>query len=182
MGMKRLNGAILSLALAIVLGVSALAACAPKQVVPSGEPNSSEGTAAFKWSQNSDCVACHEAQDEAHKDWHKAVACVFCHTDVAPLEKAHANVSLEDTGAGVTRLKSTKVEKAACLTCHTADYTPEATADFTKCIGASSAVTNPHDLPQIIDHEDISCISCHPEHSDMVAAEVAPLLCENCHE
>ena len=181
--MKRLNGAILSFALVVVLGVSALAGCAPKQSVPSGEPTSSVEVTemTFKWSESTDCGACHATQKAAHVVGHETVACVDCHSDSASLEKAHANVTLEDT-AGAKRLKSTKVEMEACLACHAADYTPEAVAGFTGCVGAGGAVTNPHDLPQIIDHEDIRCSSCHPEHSGLTPAEVAPQLCENCHE
>ena len=181
--MKRPNRAILAPVLVVALFVCALAGCAPETSGPSEGSGSPEGSAemAFKWSEGSDCAMCHEGQSGAHALGHEAVACVECHSDAASLEAAHAKVTLDDTD-GAKNLKSTKVEEAACLACHAADYTPEATADFTACIGSGSAVTNPHDLPQIVDHDGISCSSCHPEHSGLVAAETAPLECENCHE
>ena len=163
-----------------------LAACAP-QVTDPGELEEDEVVMAFSWSADSNCVTCHAAEAASATDascqlsaGHSSTACIECHTDTAGLSSAHAKVTATDTD-GTSRLRKTEVTGEACLGCHEGDYAPEATVASTALTDSEGTVVNPHDLPEVVEHEDIVCADCHSMHAQESLAETASEKCLTCH-
>ncbi len=45
----------------------------------------------------------------------------------------------------------------------------------------NGTVVNPHALPEVEDHADITCGSCHQMHSDKPIDRTARATCNSCH-
>ncbi len=176
------------LGVAVAAAVCLLCACSP--AVSESSPEAAEGSevAGFTWTEDANCETCHKAEGDSLLDesclagiiGHNALTCMTCHDDAEGLSTAHKKVEASDTD-GAEKLKKTEVSEDTCLSCHTGDYTPEATADVTALTDTNGLTVNPHDLPQSTNHERIDCSSCHPMHSGTTATEQAPKVCSDCH-
>lgn len=109
---------------------------------------------------------------------HSALACVACHDD-EQLAELHEGATVDDKMP--KKLKKTEVSEELCLTCHDSEQLAEATADRTILTDDDGTVVNPHDLPDVSDHDPITCISCHVVHGDETVEETAPAKCLSCH-
>ena len=144
----------------------------------------------FAWSQDSASATCHETDVASFDDAACAASqhsnlkdkCLTCHDDIAGLEDAHKNVTLDSKKKKAT-LKKTEVSEAVCLTCHDKAELAEATAASTALTDKNGLTVNPHDLPVNDDHaaSDTTCSSCHKLHASESATETAPGVCRNCH-
>lgn len=170
-------------------GLLGIYGCAPSTATltaSTGEVDSS--TAAWTWSVESDCGACHAAEnDSLHEasfgaSSHADLPCITCHTDAEALGSAH-----EDAGADSKmpkKLKSTAVDEVTCQNsgCHSEglEGLAEKTADSTILTDSKGTAVNPHEVPTMTDaHLDASlgCIDCHPMHKEQDAAQK----CGSCH-
>lgn len=137
------------------------------------------------WAEGMTCEACHADQAASAEDEKCTMAihapldlaCVDCHADDALID-VHANAKVD--AKLPTKLKKTEVVEA-CATCHTIDALIEATVDSKALTDSDGNVVNPHDVPTVKDHKDITCDSCHKMHSDGSAAKRAADLCVSCH-
>lgn len=107
------------------------------------------------------------------------LTCVSCHEDTDGLAKGHAKLN---SGKEAKRLKKSEVSNEVCLSCHNQDDLAEATKGCTVLTDKNGTVVNPHALPDVADHDGITCTSCHAVHGteDGVAAQ-AYATCTNCH-
>ena len=157
------------------------------------------------------CVTCHADErvlESIHKDADSKTempkklkktevdekVCLTCHGDApavadtakdAPEKNAAntgepANARTAKTGAPA---KITTDDKAALETaCATWEVLAELTADSEALTDSEGTVVNPHDLPVVEEHADITCASCHKLHEeDADAAKTALKLCRSCH-
>lgn len=150
-----------------------------------GATASAEKTTATTWSLASDCTVCH-VHEEVSCDDEKALAskhavltCTDCHTDEKGLTKAHKKA--KEGTAQAKRLKKSEVPPETCLTCHTQEDLVKATAKVEVLTDTEGTTVNPHDLPAVVEHEGVSCASCHYMHRDKDALEAAPAVCNGCH-
>ena len=112
---------------------------------------------------------------------HGSLDCITCHSDESGLQDAHVNVTASDTD-GTRKLKKTEVSNDACLSCHEADYNPEATADITALTDSNGTKVNPHGLPSTSQHETaFACTNCHAMHTDRSIEDEAKAYCKSCH-
>jgi hypothetical protein len=175
----------------VVLCLSlALAACAPRQANRSGDSAGDETDVVLElpvWSTDSECTSCHATEVESGSDnvstysLHTTVVCGECHTDTdGKLTKAHERYA---TAAQPAKLKWTEVASENCQSCHDDDEVLKvATVGTTVLTDDNGTTVNPHDLPQIAEHqESITCSDCHKMHKPEPIAEVAPKTCTTCH-
>lgn len=108
------------------------------------------------------------------------VECLTCHENNRRLAAAHKKM---DSGKVADHLKRTSVGNEVCLTCHDQGSLAEATKDVKVLTDSRGTTVNPHDLPDVEDHAEIACVSCHIVHNDEDApiAQSAQELCESCH-
>ena len=140
------------------------------------------------FSMDADCAACHSkaAEKMADKGYigelHQNLDCVFCHDNEAELTAAHAEKYSAKQASRVVALNKTTVDEAVCLSCHGDRETlVEGTADATVLTDSKGTTVNPHDLPDIDKHANITCGSCHKMHDDKTSDEAATNTCLNCH-
>lgn len=80
------------------------------------------------------------------------------------------------------KLKKSEVSEDLCLGCHTSyEALTALTADCTLLTDENGTVVNPHALPEVADHDPITCISCHTAHGDKTLEETASSKCLSCH-
>ena len=106
--------------------------------------------------------------------------CTTCHVESEGLDKAHAKLN---SGKTAKRLKKTEVGSELCTTCHVQEDLAAATADYQGLVDSNGTVVNPHDLPEVEDHESIVCTDCHKAHKadDKTVADNASSTCTSCH-
>lgn len=112
---------------------------------------------------------------------HSAFGCAVCHAD-EKLGELHDGVAADDKMP--KKLKKTKVDAEICLVCHESyDALAEKTADSQALVDDNGTVVNPHALPDVTDHEPISCVDCHTVHkdADKPVTEKAKDKCLSCH-
>ena len=178
-----------------MLMICGVCACGSPQVQSSSEAPSAQSDASaaasdqpINWSPDTDCSMCHATEHSSLTDaayllanGHSDMQCTECHTDTGTLTDVHSKVTASDT-KGAKRLKKTEVTKETCLSCHEADYTPEATASVTALTDSEGTTVNPHDLPTTSpDHATILCADCHTMHSTDTVEESAQSTCLGCH-
>ena len=177
------------LAMVLVAAVL-LGGCAAQGPTPAGASNASGAASSaigadFVWSVDSDCGACHVAeaasagQEGNSMAQHETVACTTCHTDSDKLEAQHEGVSAQDKMP--KRLKKTAVERDACLSCHDQGDLSARTQASDALTDEKGTAVNPHDLPEVDDHETIACADCHKMHGFQLPEESAPEVCTDCH-
>lgn len=142
---------------------------------------------ASAWSPEADCATCHVNEkaawgnEKALASKHAAfdLACVDCHTDEKGLVKGHKKA--KEGVAEVKRLKKSEIDPEVCLTCHKREDLTKATVDLDVLTDSKGTTVNPHELPDVVEHEGVSCASCHYMHRDKRATEAAPAVCDGCH-
>lgn len=169
-------------------------ACAPHMLPPEETGDNGSNVAAggaFNWTESSDCAMCHtrsvsslaSSSCEAMQGDPDST-CLNCHTDVAGIKSAHANVSMTDTAGDLDRLKKTNVEESTCLSCHDLDDITLATADVALTDSEGTSV-NPHEAMTVHNvnaaHDDMTCSSCHKMHSSAPTLDNAANMCLGCH-
>lgn len=150
------------------------------------------------WADDLDCAACHKKETAAAEELkgagatengdaptslvetHAALdfACSTCHYDEETLSALHESPSSKKK---VRRLKQTEVAEELCLSCHDAAALAEATQDLGLLVDKEGLEVNPHDLPDVEGHADLSCTSCHAAHEASVLRDEAVETCTNCH-
>jgi hypothetical protein len=143
---------------------------------------------AFTWRQDSDCALCHSKETGSFTDtqalasMHTVVQsdCAACHTDMDTVEAVHASVQLDDT-KGASVLTKTAVTESVCSPCHDQGTITAAAATSTVLTDSEGTVVNPHALPDIPDHADITCVNCHAVHKTTGLEKTASRTCESCH-
>lgn len=183
----------LLLSILLVVGsISMVAGCTAQETdsqsnVSASEESSSGDSATstvVEWSLDSDCALCHSTaaaslESESHAG-HSDLDCATCHTDTAGLEGVHENVST--VFDGTSGLKVTEITEETCLSCHgSIEALAELTADSTALTDEEGTVVNPHDLPQVDQHDSFVCTTCHNEHSDVDVTKNAYNQCVGCH-
>ena len=174
---------------AAVVAVSALAltSCAPQTSNGGGLAETGDGGAvSAEWSFEGDCGICHDAQQATYEvadclvGSHPDQRCVNCHTDQEVLAEIHDGVTGEDKTP--KRLKKTEVSADACLSCHGSEQElAQKTAEATCLTDKNGTVVNPHDLPDVPDHDKVTCTSCHIAHEPTERSEAAYDACLTCH-
>ncbi len=107
------------------------------------------------------------------------LTCTSCHEDTEGLAKGHKKLN---SGKEAKRLKKSEVSSDVCLTCHNQTELAETTKDCTILTDENGTVVNPHDIPDVEDHGDITCTSCHTVHdTEDGIAKTALTTCTNCH-
>lgn len=137
----------------------------------------------LEW-QDAECRDCHEDENKSYQEdgtlvyQHQNVACIECHTDQG-LGGLHKDV--DEDSRTPRRLKETTVDETSCLACHEKDNLAEATKQLEILVDSEGTVVNPHDMPDVEGHEDITCTSCHLAHESSEPDNEAKLLCLGCH-
>lgn len=179
---------------AAAIACAALAGCSPEAGNPQEEGTvvgqekastdaTEDGSSTVAWTIDSDCTACHLANQIAEDGTHGAhssLTCITCHEASSELEKAHEKATMVEE-ADVKRLRKTTVAKEACLSCHAEDYVPGKTSEITALTDTAGTTVNPHDLPDGEQHDGIVCADCHGMHDNETAEEKAPQVCLSCH-
>lgn len=149
------------------------------------EPSASTAPATqASWADGRDCTSCHTkvADTLENSDClvskHTTLECVTCHAD-ASLADVHADVSADDRMP--SSLRSSVVDTANCESCHNPETLVEATVDSTILTDDNNTVVNPHDLPGVAEHAEVTCISCHKMHSKTGIEKSASRACQSCH-
>lgn len=167
-----------------------LFACAPNTSAEqtSDEPSSGSTTEAvvISWTPETECSACHvnehESMENAASDsfLHADMTCGECHDDVDGLAKTHDGVTTADRVP--MRLKKTMVDENLCISCHPQDEAFLAESAGTPLVDVRGTEVNPHELPQDVSHEEITCSDCHKMHGDAAdRGDRAQKLCQSCH-
>lgn len=182
-------GALMTMALGTVaFGASGAGGSAAKatSVAESSAATEKAGTKADSaWTIEADCLLCHVNEEKAFEDEqclaskHAALECTVCHADEKGLTKGHKKA--KEGVAEVKRLKKSEVDAQTCLTCHKQDDLAKATADQDILTDEEGTTVNPHDLPDVTEHQGVTCASCHYMHRDKTALEAAPAVCDGCH-
>lgn len=150
--------------------------------------DSSAGDVGESFSMDVDCALCHtdateQMQEEGYTGaLHSGLSCINCHDNEEELTEAHAENYSAKQASRVVALVSTTVDEEICYTCHgDAESLAEATADSTVLTDSNGTTINPHDLPDIDNHVNITCGSCHKMHDDKTTEEGATNACLSCH-
>ena len=166
-----------------------IAACNPSK--PSGNNNGdSQGSTEFTWTVTTDCSICHAKEQASFANTalassnHGEVTCVECHDNTTKVKAAHAKVTLSDT-QGATRLKSTEVGSAICLTCHSYEELAVLSVENSTLTDNHGTKVNTHELNTLYNlqkqHNDVVCSSCHTLHATGNAKQSAEYTCISCH-
>lgn len=138
------------------------------------------------WTPEADCASCHADEvasfgDEAAYAFdHATMTCIDCHTDTEALAQVHEGAT--STGAKLAMLSTTAVPDELCLACHDQQTIADATADNTMLTDLNGTVVNPHELPEVADHDGITCVSCHSIHGETTDMErTVDRVCASCH-
>lgn len=175
-----------------IVALGGLAACAPQHNdgAGGGEASAESTQVAFTWSYDSTCSQCHQKEDSSMNDaaclaaTHAAegTTCATCHTDESGLASAHENATPDEARKRATKLRSTTIDEAACLSCHGSyEELATKTADLALLTDSEGTTVNPHAMPENEDHASTDCASCHVLHDSEPAEESAPEYCESCH-
>lgn len=184
----------MKIAMANTLGIAlvvcsslAFLGCAPNAPEKPREDAVSDGVV-YEWDERADCAMCHTRESSSLADsqclasLHKGEGadCLVCHTDKANLATAHEKATLENAEK-VAKLRKTKIDDAACLSCHDQGQLISATASAA-LVDEEGTLVNPHEVPQIEKHADITCGSCHAMHEAGSEPEAeAYEFCGTCH-
>jgi hypothetical protein len=169
--------------------------CAPRQAVDEGglgsdaSDDGAEEAIVVAWSMDSDCTTCHLAESSAqdptapalYHEEEEGVECVTCHTaGESELAQVHEGTTATDTMP--VRLKKTKVNDEACLSCHVTSDLVTLTQASTVLTDKNGLVVNPHDRPENSSHANISCTNCHKQHKPKAdIAKNSLATCTSCH-
>lgn len=170
--------------LSLVVSICAVG-CAPA-------PSSSEGQKGddppavepVSWNADADCSVCHTTEADSQTDGgcpasaHADVACATCHQDESGLSAVHEGA---DSSKMPRKLKETEVPREVCESCHDPSALASVTAASTVLTDKEGTVVNPHDLPEVEDHDEIQCGTCHEMHDDAPLEETAAKACAKCH-
>lgn len=136
------------------------------------------------WGEGLDCAACHTKvadtlnNDKCLASKHTAVECTTCHAD-ATLADTHATVSADDRMP--SSLRASAVDTALCEGCHEPETLAEKTVDCTVLTDDNGTMVNPHELPDVAEHAEVTCVSCHKMHSKTGVEKSASRACQSCH-
>lgn len=136
------------------------------------------------WGEGLDCASCHTKvadtldNDKCLASKHTAVECTTCHADGA-LADVHATVSADDRMP--SSLRASAVDTALCEGCHAPETLAEKTVDCTVLTDDNDTVVNPHELPDVAEHAEVTCVSCHKMHSKTGVEKSASRACQSCH-
>lgn len=138
------------------------------------------------WADETDCASCHEVPAESLENetcaasLHTALGlgCTDCHADDALID---IHGKMKPNAKVPTKLKKSDLSVETCAACHSSEALVEATADSSALTDSEGTVVNPHDIPDVKEHKDISCQSCHKMHAESKPASMAPTLCQDCH-
>ena len=138
------------------------------------------------WADETDCASCHEVPAKSLENetcaasLHTALGlgCTDCHTDDALID---IHGKMKPNAKVPTKLKKSDLSVETCAACHSSEALVEATADSSALTDSEGTVVNPHDIPDVKEHKDISCQSCHKMHAESKPASMAPTLCQDCH-
>ena len=138
------------------------------------------------WADETDCTSCHEVPAKSLDDETRAASlhtalglgCTDCHADDALID---IHGKMKPNAKVPTKLKKSDLSVKTCATCHPSEALAEATADCSALTDSEGTVVNPHDIPDVKEHKDISCQSCHKMHAESKPASLAPTLCQDCH-
>ncbi|HIY83370.1 hypothetical protein [Rubneribacter sp.] len=186
--LKKTQIAILAVCVAFVSAL--VVGCAPQENgdgVSGG--STAEGVAVqMEWSPDMDCSVCHAAEQESFANadcvasLHSGESCIDCHSDIEMLADVHEGKTVQDSMP--SKLRKTDVDASLCTTCHDLKELATTTASSTILTDSNGKVVNPHDLPAVDEHQDISCGDCHKFHSELeksTAEALAPEKCASCH-
>ena len=138
------------------------------------------------WADETDCTSCHEVPAKSLDDetcaasLHTALGlgCTDCHADDA---RIGIHGKMKPNAKVPTKLKKSDLSVETCASCHPSEALVEATTDSSALTDSEGTVVNPHDIPDVKEHKDISCQSCHKMHAESKPASLAPTLCQDCH-
>ncbi len=138
------------------------------------------------WAGEMDCTSCHEVPAKSLDDeacaasLHTALGlgCTDCHADDALID---IHDKMKPNAKAPTKLKKSALSVETCATCHPSEALVEATVDSSALTDSEGTVVNPHDIPDVKEHKNISCQSCHKMHAESKPASLAPTLCQDCH-
>lgn len=174
----------------VSIAFAALYGCAPQAGSESSGSSSSttaDSSVLADWSYGIDCGQCHSnaagsfANQKCLASKHASLekSCNSCHTDESALVTVHTNAKSDKAPA--KKLKKTEVTSDACLSCHKKENLIQAGSTSTMLTDEKGNVVNPHSLPTVDEHADITCTSCHDVHDESSIAETAPATCRTCH-
>lgn len=150
----------------------------------SASASAAASTTQTSWGEGLDCATCHtKVADSLENDkclisQHTTLECTSCHGD-ATLADVHANVSIDDRMP--SSLRASVVDTTTCEGCHAPDTLVDTTADSTILTDDNDTVVNPHDLPDVTEHAEVTCVSCHKMHSKTGIEKSASRACQSCH-
>lgn len=138
------------------------------------------------WAESNACETCHSDEaasldnDKCMVSLHSGLglACVDCHADDALIDihaKAKADAKMPK------KLKKSEVPAAVCASCHNTADLSKATVDSAVLTDEEGTVVNPHAIPDVEEHANITCINCHKMHTDKSVEKAAVDTCTNCH-
>ena len=138
------------------------------------------------WADETDCASCHEVPAKSLENetcaasLHTALGlgCTDCHADDALID---IHGKMKPNAKVPTKLKKSDLSVETCAACHSSEALVKATADSSALTDSEGTVVNPHDIPDVKEHKDISCQSCHKMHAESKPASMAPTLCQDCH-
>ena len=138
------------------------------------------------WADETDCASCHEVPAKSLENetcaasLHTALGlgCTDCHADDALID---IHGKMKPNAKVPTKLKKSDLSVETCAACHSSEALVEATDDSSALTDSEGTVVNPHDIPDVKEHKDISCQSCHKMHAESKPASMAPTLCQDCH-
>lgn len=168
-----------------ILLCASLGACAPSTASTNDATGVSEADGAFTWSPDASCDTCHSVEQESFGNaectaaLHEAVPCVTCHVEGDAIVAVHEGATVDSKQP--KRLKKTAVEETVCLSCHNVDELKSATASSTVLTDDEGKTVNPHDLPEVADHESILCSTCHKMHGGDGIETESQDTCLSCH-
>ncbi len=111
---------------------------------------------------------------------HGALPCTSCHNDEEALEKVHDGVTADDRMP--KRLRKAKIGEELCLSCHGSyEELAAATEESQMLVDGVGKAVNPHDLPDVEDHQKIDCLDCHSMHKEQSSMDTAMNTCIGCH-
>lgn len=182
----------LALASLVLIACVSMVACAPKGAseMPSTGGDDAAAEVSVDWSYDSSCETCHTKEPASIDDASCLVSthaaqgntCQTCHADEAALKTAHEGATAEDAEKRATKLRSTTVDEATCLSCHgSLEVLAEKTASSAALTDSEGKTVNPHAMPENEDHAETNCVSCHSMHEGTPAVETASEYCESCH-
>lgn len=107
-----------------------------------------------------------------------AVTCLACHGEVSA-----GLTAVEDPGRPTEASQPDASRKAADSTDDDLgmDALAALTDDSRALVDGDGTVVNPHDLPDVKDHEGIGCTDCHKVHAEDDPAKRAAKACAACH-